>query len=54
MKQADGVAASAHAGDQEIGQPFFPLEDLAARFLADDPVKIPHHHGIGMRPEGRA
>ena len=51
MEQTDGVAAAADTGDEQIGQPFLALQNLAARFDADDAVKIAHHHRVGMRAE---
>jgi len=44
----------ADAGDQHVGEPAFALQHLRAGFLADDGLKIAHHHRIRMRPRGRA
>ncbi len=54
MEQADGVGAAADAGHQRIRQTAFALEDLRARFAADDALKIAHHFRIGVRAGGRA
>src|ERR1700736_2703464 len=51
MEEADRVAATADAGDQQIGQSFFALENLPARFHANDALEITHHHWIRMRAE---
>ena len=50
MEQADGVAPAADAGNQQIRQPAFLFQDLTPRFLADDTLKIPHHHWVRMEP----
>src|SRR6202035_1979284 len=44
MKQTDSVAAAADTGDEQIWQTFFAFQNLAARFNADDALKITHHH----------
>ena len=49
IEQADGIRAAADAGDQQIGQPLFFLQDLPPRFVADDALKIAHHDRIRMR-----
>ena len=49
IKKADGVRAAADAGDQQIGQALFLLQNLPARFVADDALEIAHHHRIRMR-----
>jgi hypothetical protein len=54
MEQANGIAAATDASDEQIGQKLFALEDLLPRFLADDALKIPHHHRIRMGTEGAA
>ncbi len=38
----------------ESGQAPLALQNLAASLVADDAVKIPHHHGVGMRAQCRA
>src|SRR6266852_6492764 len=54
VKQANGVAPAADAGDKQIGETFLALKDLAARFDADDALEIAHHHRVRMRAERRA
>src|SRR5437762_13104516 len=54
MEQANGVAAATNASDEQIGQALFAVEDLLSRFLADDALKITHHHRIRMGTEGAA
>src|SRR5690348_14143742 len=49
VKEAYGIAASAHAGDEHIRQPTLRGKNLLTRFLADDGLKIADHHRIGMR-----
>ncbi len=49
VKEADGVAAAADAGDQQVGQALFLFQNLPARLDADDAVEIAHHHRVGMR-----
>src|SRR3989441_10681045 len=51
MKKTDRVAAPAHTGNKQIGQAFLALENLAARFDADDTLETPHHHRVWMRAE---
>ena len=51
MEQADGVAAAADAGNQQIGKASLAFENLATCFHADDALKIAHHHRIGMGTE---
>src|SRR5215471_4660372 len=48
VEQADGVAAATDTRDEQIGQTFFALENLATRLDADDALKIAHHHRVGM------
>src|SRR5262249_12417109 len=48
-EQADRVRASAHAGDDEIGQAAGRLPGLGARLLADDAMEVTHHHRIRVR-----
>jgi hypothetical protein len=45
------VAAAADAGDEQIGQAFLALQNLAACLDADDAVEIAHHHRERMRAE---
>ena len=54
IKKSDGVRAAADAGDEQVGQTFFLFQNLRACFVADDALKIPHHHRIGMRTVSRA
>src|ERR1700736_5581709 len=54
VKQADGVASASDASNEQMRKPLFAFQDLAARFHADDPVKIAHHHGVGVGAENRA
>src|SRR5579883_28822 len=51
VKHSDGVASAADAGEDRIRQTALALEDLPARFIADDAVKIANHHGVGVRAE---
>ncbi len=53
-EEADRVAAAADAGDELVGQPALPGQDLRLGLPADDLLKIAHHHGIGMRAIGGA
>src|SRR5438105_10992625 len=54
VEHADGVAATADAGDNDVGQPPFLPENLFMRFCADDRLKIAHDTRVGMRPDGRS
>src|SRR5437764_13802935 len=54
MEQTNGVAAATDAGDEQIGQTLFAVENLLPRFLADDALKIAYHHRIRMGAEGAA
>ena len=54
VEHADGVAASADAGKNRIGQAAFALQNFGARLLADHAMKIAHHHRIRMRAQRRA
>src|SRR6516164_6136407 len=51
MEQSDSVTSAADTGYQQIGQTFLALENLLARFDADDALKVTDHHGVGMRTE---
>ena len=48
-EDADRVRPAADAGDHRVGQASLDLEDLRARFLADDALKFAHHQREGMR-----
>ena len=54
MEKSNGVAAAADAGDEQVGEAFLALEDLAPGFVADDTVKISDDHGIRMRAKRAA
>src|SRR6267378_5655143 len=54
MEQANGVAAAADTGDEQIRQTTFAFENLMARLNANDALKIAHHHGVRMGTEDRA
>jgi len=54
MEQANGIAAATDASNEQIGQALFAFEDLLSRFLANDALKITHHHRIRMGTEGAA
>src|SRR6185369_13268302 len=54
IKQADRVAAAADAGDEFIREPALARENLLLRLLADDAVKIAHHHRVRVGTVGRA
>src|ERR1051325_6362352 len=49
MEKADCIAATSDAGQEQIRQSVFALEDLAPGFHANDALKIPHHLRVGMR-----
>src|SRR5436853_7787801 len=53
VEKANRVAASADTGYEEIGQSFFTFQDLATAFDSNYPLKIPHHHWVGMGPQRR-
>ena len=48
VEQAYRVGTAANARDQGIWQPSLSLHHLVSRFLADDALEIPHHHGVWM------
>ena len=50
MEQADGVRASAHAGDQRIRQAARLIQHLLPRLPADHCLEVAHQRRIGMRP----
>src|SRR3954452_17343024 len=52
IEHSNRVAAAADTSDQDVGQASFALHDLAARFNADNALKIADHHWIGMRAKG--
>jgi len=54
MEQADSIGAATDAGDEEVGQPALGIEDLLARFEADDALEVANDAGIGVGPERRA
>jgi len=54
MEKSNGVAAAADAGDEQVGEAFLALEDLAAGFVADHTVKIANDHRIGVRTKRAA
>ena len=49
VEDADGVGATADAGDDCVGQPT-PIQALLARLPADDPVELADHLGERCRP----
>ena len=49
MKKTDRIRASAHTGDYRIRLTTYHLWHLHAGFVADDALKIAHHHRIRMR-----
>ena len=51
VEEADGIAAAAHAGDEQMGEATFAGEHLTAGLVADDTVEVAHHHRVGMRAE---
>lgn len=54
IEQSDGIRTPAHAGHEQVGQAALLFLNLPARLIADDPLKIPHHERIGMRPRRRS
>ena len=54
VEDADGVRAAADAGDHGVGQPPRQGQHLLPGLHADDPLKVPHHHGERMRAADRA
>ena len=48
VKETQGVAASADAGDEEVGEPPLFLQDLPPRLAADDTLEIADHDRIGV------
>ena len=54
VEDADGVGASADAGDDGGGKFGFGFQNLLARLFADDAVEVAHHGGIRMRAQHAA
>ena len=53
IEAADGVGASAHAGDHRVGKPSLLFHELLFDFLRDHRLKIPHDGGERVRPHHR-
>ena len=53
-EDAHGVGAAADAGDDVVGQPILGFEDLGFGFVADDGLKVAHHHRVGVGPRDGA
>ena len=51
IEDADGIAAAANARHDHVRQPTRLLEDLRARFPADDRLELADHQRIRMRSE---
>ena len=49
MEQSDGIRPAADAGDERIRQTPGLLQTLRTGFVADDRLKVAHHHRIRMR-----
>src|SRR5271166_1160612 len=54
VEDADGVGASADAGDDGGGKLGFGFQNLLTRLFADDAVEVAHHRRIRMRAENAA
>ncbi len=54
MEQANGVGATANAGDQRIGQAPFLLLHLLAHFVADHRLEVADHFRVRVRAGGGA
>ncbi len=54
VEHADGVGTTADTGDHRVGQAAFLLQDLFARFLADDRLEVADHFRVGVHAGGRA
>ena len=52
-ERTDRVRASAHAGDNDIGQTPLSCKQLGACFVTDDTLQVTHEFGEGMRPGSR-
>src|SRR6516165_9892971 len=53
VEQSDGVAATPNTGEKTIRKLSGGLENLAARLLTDDPVKLADHQRVRMRAQYR-
>src|ERR1700682_1838391 len=54
VKQPDCVRASADTRKKKIWDASLGFENLRVRLLANNPMKIAHHHWVGVRAENRA
>ena len=54
VEQANGVRSSSHAGDEQVGQTAFDLQDLLPRFSPDDALEVAHDGGVRVRAQRRA
>src|SRR5688572_3988222 len=54
VEDADGVAASADAGDDDVRQPPHPFENLLPCLAADHRLELTDHQRVWMRAERRA
>src|SRR5574342_358253 len=54
IEEPYGVASPTDTSNQIIREPAFSLHDLLFCFLANNRLKVPHHHRIGMRASHRA
>ncbi|MNC62244.1 hypothetical protein D3C75_1122490 [compost metagenome] len=54
IEHADRIASSAYGSNQQIRQPAFGFQNLAAGLIADNPLEVADHHRIRMRPNRRA
>src|SRR5262249_10338874 len=54
VEHAGGVAPSANAGDDDIGQPAELIEALAARLPANNALEIANKHREGVRADDTA
>src|SRR5207302_3132434 len=54
IKQTDGIASSANARNEYVGQPSFFLQNLSSHLTTDHGLKITDHERIRMRPKNRA
>src|SRR5690606_37152733 len=53
-KEADGIRTAADTGDHLVRKTSLARENLLLGLEADDPVKLAHHHWIGVRAQRRA
>src|SRR5688500_16111879 len=51
VEDADGIAASANAGDDDVRQPPDPFENLLPRLATDHRLKLTNHQRVRMRAE---